>query len=271
MKKVIMSLCLTAHVFAVFCQQFHSGNTVRVMTYNVRNGIGLDNVTDYRRIADVITRLCPDVVALQELDSVTNRSEQIDVLLRLSELTQMHSVYSASILFDGGKYGIGVLSKQPPLSWKRIPLPGREEQRSLLLVELPDYVFCCTHFSLNEEDRIASVLLVEEALKAYRKPAVLAGDINATPDSPVLEIFREKWKILSDPKQPTFPANNPQVTIDYLFGYLPAEFVYSVRQTQVVNEPVASDHRPVFADISFANLNTAVFCLGYRSYQSRFR
>lgn len=251
MRKTIIFLCFTSVILAVSSQRSLSENTIRAMSYNVRNGQGLDNATDYGRIADVITGLAPDVVALQELDSVTNRSGQTDVLLRLSELTQMYAVYGASISFDGGKYGIGVLSKQQPLSWKRIPLPGREELRSLLLVELPDYVFCCTHFSLTEEDCIASASLIEEALEAYNKPVVLAGDINAEPESPVLEIFRKNWKILSDPSQPTFPADKPRETIDYLFGYLPDKYKYYVRQTQVVNEPVASDHRPVFADVSF--------------------
>jgi endonuclease/exonuclease/phosphatase family metal-dependent hydrolase len=251
MKKVMMFLLGATQFFAVSCQPSRTENTARMMTYNVRNGKGLDDVTDYRRVAAVINGLSPDVVALQELDSVTNRSEQTDVLLRLSKLTQMHSVYGASIPYDGGKYGIGILSKQPPLSWKCIPLPGREEPRSLLLVELEDYVFGCTHLSLTEEDRIASVPLIEEALQAYHKPVVLAGDINSTPDSPVLDAFRKKWQVLSDPEQPTFPADNPCETIDYLFGYLPDEFTCSVRQTQVVDVPDASDHRPVFVEIAF--------------------
>jgi endonuclease/exonuclease/phosphatase family metal-dependent hydrolase len=162
----------------------------------------------------------------------------------------MYPVYGASILYDGGKYGVGILSKQQPLSCRRISLPGREELRSLLLVELENYVFCCTHFSLTEEDRIASVPLIEEALKAYHKPAILAGDINAAPGSTVLEAFRKNWKLLSDTTQHTFPADKPEETIDYLFGYLPNKFTYSVRQVQVLNEPKASDHRPIFADVS---------------------
>ncbi|MDR1021865.1 MAG: endonuclease/exonuclease/phosphatase family protein [Prevotellaceae bacterium] len=247
---IFVLLCALAHVLAVSCRTDGAKNTIRVMTYNVRNCSGLDGVTDYRRIAGVIAGLAPDVAALQELDSVTGRSRQVDVLLRLSELTQLYPVYGASILYDGGKYGVGVLSKQPPLSWKRIPLPGREELRSLLLVELEGYVFCCTHFSLTEEDCIASIPLVEEALRAYRKPAILAGDINATPGSPVLEAFRKSWKLLSDTAQHTFPADKPKETIDYLFGYLPGKFTYTVQQAQVASEPEASDHRPVFAEVS---------------------
>ncbi|MDR1675903.1 MAG: endonuclease/exonuclease/phosphatase family protein [Tannerella sp.] len=221
------------------------------MSYNIRNGVGLDNVVNYQRIADVIKELSPDAVALQELDSVTNRSNHTDVLACLADLTNMYAVYGASIPYDGGKYGIGVLSKMRPLAWSRIPLPGREEARSLLMVEFPEYVFCCTHFSLNEEDRLTSVTLIDEAVKTYhaRKPVFLAGDLNATPHSPEMKAFGKNWKILNDTRQSTFPADRPDRTIDYLLGYLPGGHVYSVRQTHVLPEPKASDHRPLYADV----------------------
>jgi endonuclease/exonuclease/phosphatase family metal-dependent hydrolase/predicted phosphodiesterase len=259
MKKVFLSLCLLAGIITGYSQPFQTENTVRVMSYNIRNASGLDNVVDYQRVADVIIGHAPDVVALQELDSVTNRSNRTDVLSRLADLTKMYSVYGASIPYDGGAYGIGVLSKQRPLSWKRIPLPGREELRSLLIVEFKDYIFCCTHFSLNKEDRLASVSLINQAVKAYHKPVFLAGDINARPDSPVLDAFRQDWKLLSDIRQFTFPANKPDHTIDYLFGYHPHEFVYSVWQTRVINEPKASDHRPLFADVRLKTSEDKIF------------
>ena len=72
--------------FGLFAQNsdVRAQNTLRMMNYNVRNGIGLDGVTNYQRIADVINKAQPDVVALQELDSVTNRSAKVDVLCRLA-------------------------------------------------------------------------------------------------------------------------------------------------------------------------------------------
>jgi endonuclease/exonuclease/phosphatase family metal-dependent hydrolase len=126
MKRIIVFLGFVIFFIAAHGQSYpRVENTVRVMSYNIRNAKGLDDKVDYQRIADVITNLDTDVVALQELDSVTNRSKQVDVLSRLASLTAMYPVYGASIPYDGGKYGIGVLSKRKPLSWKRIPLPGR--------------------------------------------------------------------------------------------------------------------------------------------------
>lgn len=218
------------------------------MSYNIQNGKGMDNVVDYRRIADVIVSLSPDVVALQELDSMTHRSHNVDVLARLASLTGMHAVFGASIHLSGGKYGIGVLSKEEPVSWKRIPLPGREEHRSLLVVEFEDYIFCCTHFSLHEHDRLASVHIIERTVADFDKPVILAGDLNATPDSPVIEAFRRNWVILTDTGQPTFPADKPDKTIDYILGYTAKGHTFTVLQTRTADEPIASDHRPVFVD-----------------------
>ncbi|MDR1172750.1 MAG: metallophosphoesterase [Bacteroidales bacterium] len=260
MQRIIVFLGFVTFFTAMHGQSYpRIENTIRVMSYNIRNAKGLDDKVDYQRIADVVTGLAPDVVALQELDSVTSRSKQVDVLSRLAGLTAMYPVYGASIPFDGGKYGVGVLSKQKPLSWKRIPLPGREEARSLLMVEFRDYVFCCTHFSLNGDDRQASVAIIDQAVKDFNKPVFLAGDINATPESPVLETFKQNWTILTNTRQLTIPADKPKETIDYIFGYAPKGYTYSVWQTQVLNEPVASDHLPLFADVRLKTPKNNIF------------
>ena len=260
MEKIFLYLCFTTIFITGFSQTYpQTENTIRVMSYNVRNARGMDNNVDYQRIADVITGVSPDVVALQELDSVTNRSGGVDVLSRLAALSAMYPAYSASIQYDGGKYGIGVLSKQKPLSWKRIPLPGREEARSLLMVEFNNYVFCCTHFSLNEDDRHASVNIIDQAVRDFDKPVILAGDINATPDSPVIEAFKKDWIILTDTRQFTFPSDKPNRTIDYIFGYVPKDYTYSVWKTSVISEPVASDHLPLFADVQLKTAKDKIF------------
>ena len=249
MKKVFLYICLSIFIFSGYAQSYpQTENTIRIMSYNIRNCRGMDNTVDYQRVADVITNTRPDVIALQEIDSVTNRSNGVDVLSHLAALTAMYPVYSASIPYDGGKYGVGVLSKEKPVSWKRIPLPGREEARSLLMVEFKDYVLCCTHFSLNEDDRQASVSIIDQEAKSFDKPVFLAGDINAVPSSPVLKSFSENWITLSDTAKFTFPADKANRTIDYILGYTPKGQTYSVWQTQVP-KTLASDHLPLFADV----------------------
>ena len=142
------------------CQQRE--NSLRIMSYNIRNLRGIDDVRDVGRVAKVINEAKPDVVAVQEVDSVTGRSEQTDVLGLLATETQMHPTYAAAIDYDGGKYGVGILSREKPLSHHSLPLPGREEQRVLLVVEFDRYLFACTHLSLTEEDRLRSLPLLNQ-------------------------------------------------------------------------------------------------------------
>lgn len=71
---------------------------------------------DFDRIAEVINREHPDVVALQEVDSVTQRIGGCDLLGELGKLTGMQQVYAPAISFDGGKYGIGLLCRKKPLA-----------------------------------------------------------------------------------------------------------------------------------------------------------
>ena len=224
-------------------------NSIRLMSYNIRNARGLDEVTDYDRIANVIINAAPDVIGIQELDSVTARSNGTDVLDVLARKTLKHSTYAGSIDYQGGKYGIGVLSKTKPLSVKRVPLPGREEARMLLIVEFEDYYFGNTHFSLNAEDRLLSVDIIKEEAEKLDKPFFLVGDINATPESDVLSSFNQQFTSLVSPEQFTIPAENPTKCIDYIFGYDKFEGWSLLTSKGVIAEAVASDHRPLFADI----------------------
>ena len=93
----------------------------------------MDDVCDFQRIADVINHIHPEVVALQELDSMTHRSGQKYVLGEIAGRTQMHAYFAPAIDYDGGKYGIGLLTKEIPVSLKTMTLPGREEARALIM------------------------------------------------------------------------------------------------------------------------------------------
>lgn len=103
--------------------------TLKFMSYNIRNGRGIDNVQDLGRVAEIINRTAPDIVALQELDSVTGRMAGRFIPGELGEMTGMHARFCRAIDYDGGAYGVGLLSRDEPLAVRRIPLPGREESR----------------------------------------------------------------------------------------------------------------------------------------------
>lgn len=226
-------------------------NTLRIMSYNIRNGKGMDDATDYQRTADIINKAHPDVVAVQEIDSVTGRSGKTDVLRELAGRTLMHPTYAPAIDYDGGKYGIGMLSKEKPKGFRYLSLPGREEQRALLIVEFEKYIYCCTHLSLTEEDRMKSLSIIRKEAAASGKPFFIGGDWNAEAGSDFIKEIGNDFFLLTNPKEVTFPADKPNVTLDYIAAFARDTALFISRSSRVLDEPLASDHRPVVTDILF--------------------
>lgn len=247
MKKTVFLFCMLAMALNVFSQDY-----LKLMSYNVRNAKGMDGIHNIQRIANVIINEAPDVVAVQELDSMTTRSGQKYVLSELSERTQMYATYAPAISFQGGKYGIGILSKETPLTIRTYPLPGREEARMLLVAEFKNYFFACTHLSLTEEDRLASLDIIKNSVGKSEKPYFLAGDLNDKPDSKFIQALQQDFQVLTHIKKPTFPAPEPTETIDYIAVWKHGSNDFANLSAQVLEEPVASDHRPLSIQLRMA-------------------
>jgi endonuclease/exonuclease/phosphatase family metal-dependent hydrolase len=250
---------------------------IRVITYNIHHGRGVDGNVDLTRIAKVLTAEKPDIVALQEVDQKTQRTSGVDQPAELARLTDMKIVFGRNIDFEGGGYGTAVLTKLPVRSSESIKLksyyaPYKEnpEQRGVQVIglggkEKPELLFLCTHLDYRppDDERFNSALTINEFIKKHANmPAILAGDLNATPDSRVIRELRKEWKVVGwrtnigssqsadvnhNDGWPllTFPAEKPDRWIDYIL-YRPAS-KWKLVESRVLEEPVASDHRPVLA------------------------
>lgn len=255
MRKILSSAVILTAAAAVSMPAYgitpqQQERRVNVLTYNIRNAIGMDGVRDYDRLADAIARTGADIVAVQEVDSVTGRSGGRYVLGEIGARALYHPCFSAAIDYDGGKYGIGLLSKEKPLSVKRLPLPGREEARTLIVAEFPGYIMANAHLSLTSDDALASVPVIVAEAVAAEKPFIVAGDWNSKPDSPVIaELKKAGFQIVSDGKTPTWPADKPTECIDYIAVYKPDSAGIVALSSSVLNEPAASDHRPIKATL----------------------
>ncbi|GAB4196475.1 MAG: endonuclease/exonuclease/phosphatase family protein [Phycisphaeraceae bacterium] len=244
------------------CQSGHaSRSTLRVLTYNIHHGEGLDGRLDLQRIAEVINRVQPDLVALQEVDRGTRRSGRADEPAILADLTGMRVVFEKNINYDGGDYGNAVLSRWPITDHVNHPLPSYYdgEQRGLLEVHIQWHdrpiTFFATHFDHrpNDTERLAYVeLLRQQILKQSSSFIIVAGDLNATPNSRVMENLRgflvDTYDPSGDPGR-TFPADQPDRRIDYIL-HVPNANLRCI-ESRVLDEPVASDHRPYFAVLEY--------------------
>lgn len=247
-----MNIRNTLIVCLFFCSIipfFGQTPSLKIMTYNIRNGIGMDRITDYTRTADVISKYQPDIIAIQEVDSITNRSNQKFVLKEIADLMNMFYYFAPAIDFDGGKYGIGVLSRETPIQTYAINLPGREEARAFIVVEFENYYLLCTHLSLTPEDQLVSINIINNVIGNLNKPVFIAGDFNAVPDSPTIDELNKKWTILSPIGGKTYPADIPTEPIDYIaIDRISAKKIETI-DSFVAEEPLASDHRPIVVEV----------------------
>lgn len=260
---------LALFVFAVSAAQAELPDEIRVVTYNIHHGEGVDREFNLKRIANVLLAVEPHIVALQEVDQRTRRASGVDQPSELEKLTGMKAVFAKNIDFDGGGYGTAVLTKLPVRKSESVklksfypPTKQNAEQRGVQVLELgaedePGLLFLNTHLDYRppDDERMASAKTINE-LVAQRgdMPAILAGDLNATPESRPIEEFRKQWKIVGMPSDAkpqsatpllTFPAGKPDRWIDYVL-VRPAER-WEVVEVRVLDEAVASDHRPLLA------------------------
>lgn len=231
-----------------------SQQVIRVLTYNIHHGQGIDGKLDLPRIADVIQSTQPDIVTLQEVDQNVARSDTVDQPAALAKLTGMTVAFGPNLKILGGQYGNAILSKFPILSDCNLALPSRDngEQRGVLMAQVrwgrTPLLILATHLDHRRDDRqrMESAQTINQwILDMPSNPAILAGDINATRDSPVLEKLTKKWAIAGETEQPTIPVASPNRQIDFVLTY--PRTAWNVVQTQVIDAPVASDHRPLLA------------------------
>ncbi|MFP4500310.1 MAG: endonuclease/exonuclease/phosphatase family protein [Candidatus Hydrogenedentota bacterium] len=163
-----------------------------IMTYNVHGCLGLDRRRSPARIADLIERCNPDVIALQELDLVRRRSGFVDQAHHIAELLGMTGHYYTTVENADGRYGGAVLSRHRLHKVKSGLLPARrstDEPRGALWVEVQRNGHAVnvlnTHLGLNRSERHLQVdsLLGSGwgAHPRFNAPAIICGDFNMTP------------------------------------------------------------------------------------------
>ncbi len=236
----------------------------RVMTYNIHHGEGTDGRFDLDRLADVIRTQDPVFVALQEVDQRTRRAHGYDQARALGSLTGMQSFYGRAMDYDEGGYGDAVLSKYPIVrsGVERLPHTDGYEPRVAVWVDanVPDIGmvrFASTHWQHNlAADRIAQAEQVAAffARRGEQVPGIVivAGDLNAEPGSAPMEVmFRSFTDAAAANPQPTFPSAESNVRIDYIL--IRSGDPCRAERAWTLDEPVASDHAPLVADLAVLN------------------
>lgn len=231
---------------------------LKILSYNIKHGEGMDAKIDLRRIADVISKYKPDLVALQEVDKGCERSGKIDIAAELAQMISMEHRFGKFMTYQGGEYGMAVLSRLPIIKTIRHPLPEGAEPRCALEVKvrvkgIPDPVsFICIHNDWTRQSfRVKQIKALLRELSSEEEFVILAGDFNGERGDESMKILKNRgWQILGKQDKGgsnTFPSPLPIKEIDFfVIRNLPPSEVHH----WVIDERKASDHRPIFAVIS---------------------
>jgi endonuclease/exonuclease/phosphatase family metal-dependent hydrolase len=243
---------------------------IRVLSYNIHYGVGMDSKKDLKRIADVINRLDPDIVGLQEVaDSAMTAT--------IGQLTEMIGVFGASTEIEPPNlyhlldipvpesqlfYGDAILSKYPFKYVGNLSIPSASSSRYEAMCIDVDFSkkygeetivrFITTHFDYlrtigSNYAREAAVEVIETAFinDTLDIPYILTGDLNATPGSAPLKLLEQKGWVLEDGSKalPTVPSISPRKQIDYVL--VRPKKRWRIVDVSVIEEDLASDHCPI--------------------------
>ena len=240
---------------------------LRVMTYNVHGGVGLDRKRDLDRIAAVIAREKADLVALQELDVGRARSGGVDQARAIAGRLGMNSHFHAAFRVAEEEYGDALLSPLPMRLVQAGPLPKpagvpKLERRGAQWVELElpgggALQAVNTHLGLVplEQRGQVDVLLGPDwcGHPRFRQgPSILLGDFNATSRYAayrrLVAEMRDLQRAFKAEPVRTFPAHMPMLRIDHVFaaGEVRALEAWS---PNTATARIASDHLPLVMDV----------------------
>lgn len=238
---------------------------LNVMSYNIHVGVGMDKKQDLARIAEVIKRNHTDLVGLQEVDRGVERTGRVDEIKELARLTGMDYAFAHNLDYQGGQYGVAVLSRFPILAIDhRLYANRRErERRGFIRVEVEvggrRLNFVTTHLDYQFEDgRVFETEQLLKVLADVRGPLVVSGDFNEEPRGGAYELMRKAgfadvWQRCVACAQDssnglTYPADKPKKRIDYVFY---RDLGEDVTASATIPDTLASDHRPLVVNLKF--------------------
>jgi endonuclease/exonuclease/phosphatase family metal-dependent hydrolase len=253
---VIVAVWTWSNYQVVPVEHHQAGQSLRVMTYNIHQGVDADMKMDLEAIVAAILAEQPNILVLNEVNRNRAINGYTEVLSLISEKTGMPYIMGNN--YPDGQYGNALLTKLPILEWENTHFEhNTTETRGVLrvLIEtasepLAIYATHLDHIAGPDDvrhEQVAEVLSVWD----HSPRAILLGDLNATPETPeIQQIYTagfvsvleaagqgDTFTFWVEPPVPGYRIDHIFVTPDLEFG------------EAWVPETRASDHLPVVVDI----------------------
>lgn len=237
---------------------------LRVMTYNLQSGMNAEYQPDNPAQCRVIANEAPDILGAEEVAVYRRMKPDLNMMEVMAETLKMNSGFAKTIDLPAegpnSEYGVAAFSKYPMDFVDKVFLPSAAEARVFGIYRIhgeKDFYFVVTHFLYDgecdgdEEKRVESVKMIAKYLADHNYyPAVLVGDLNATPDSPAIQTLHEVSDVWNDVDKETktaYSKKNGWVQIDYIASF--PKGAVKLNKFYFVDDIKASDHRPAVADL----------------------
>ncbi len=229
----------------------------RIATYNIQKGIGLDLRRQPQRILEVLRELDADIIALQEVDRRFGRRMTALPPELIAEHTDYRAIPFAARRGSLGWHGNAILVRQAinVLGHRRLTIPMVEPRGAVLAdVELQGQPLrvVATHLSLIGACRRLQIASIMEQLHADENdvPVVILGDLNEwRRPSRQLRGLAPQYRVVSPGH--SFPSALPTASLDRIITS-PELSVHVAGVHRSEKSRIASDHLPVWAQLSFA-------------------
>jgi endonuclease/exonuclease/phosphatase family metal-dependent hydrolase len=242
-------------------QLLPSTKRLRIVTYNIHKGQGLDQRVKIDRIARVLGEIKADIIALQEVLSVEGKRREDHQAQFIAEELGYHFQIGENRKFRGGAYGNVTFSRFPIFFSCNYDITqhGREERGCLQTdIQLDSrqtlHIYNLHLGTAYTERRYQAHRLVRhEILKGEGKKGarIVLGDFNEWIAGLASRLFHSHFQsIRTRPilgKIRSYPGVLPFMHLDRIYydGRLELEKVETLRNLRTL---IASDHLPIIAD-----------------------
>jgi endonuclease/exonuclease/phosphatase family metal-dependent hydrolase len=234
--------------------------TLRIVSYNVHRCRGLDGRMRPLRVADVLTELDPDIVALQEVIGSGPSSE--GQAATIARALDMEWVMAPTRLHRGHQFGNVVMSRVPIVDHEQYDLtyPKRQPrccQRAVLRIGEAALNVYNVHLgtAMFERRRQAPQLAAFVSDPHVEGPRIILGDFNEWVRGLTSETLEGRFSSIDLrpylKARRTYPGILPLVHLDHLYYDGPIEVV-GLAFPRTRRTLVASDHLPLVVDVRIA-------------------
>ena|SRR5437867_6913873 len=234
---------------------------MRIVTYNIHKGRGMDGRTSIKRIVNVLGDLNADIIALQEVFAICDSHEgQVEILA--SELG-LKAAFGCTRHHHGRPYGNAILTRWPILQSQEMDISWQSrERRGCVRVDLKAprgtlHVFNI-HMGTSYFERrhqVRSLLSSKQLHEDVSGPRVLVGDFNEWIKGLTTRMLSEQFESLNLAlhvrKRRSYPGLLPLMHLDHMYFERPLQ----VEKAELVRtrlSKIASDHLPLAATFSWA-------------------